>query len=148
MKKLFAIAFVFILAFVYAGFHFASSRTRVFRVGTECDLTNSWEEEQPTDTNVPLANKEGFYAEGYDVQIAKIVAKAIGAKLEVKRIEWGKLLPALNENEIDAIFSSMLDTEERKKVADSSSSSNPSIMPSMSSSVIKVTSVFRKYLLS
>ncbi|MBR2209162.1 MAG: transporter substrate-binding domain-containing protein [Synergistaceae bacterium] len=116
MKKLFAIAFVFILAFVYAGFHFASSRTRIFRVGTECDLTNSWEEEQPTDTNVPLANKEGFYVEGYDIQIAKIVAKSIGAKLEVKKLPYQELIPALNRREIDAIFSGMLDTSARKKV--------------------------------
>ena len=108
---------------LYAVIHFDKNDERILRVGVECDYApQNWEENKETDSNVPLSNKNGFYAEGYDVQIAKIVAKSIGAKLEVKRIEWGKLLPALNENEIDAIFSSMLDTEERKKVADFSTS--------------------------
>ena len=38
------------------------------------------------------------------------------AKLEVHKIDWNELIPALERHEIDAIFSSMLDTEERKKI--------------------------------
>ena len=116
MKKFFAIVFVFILAFVYASIHFSSGGQKVFRVGTECDCPpNNWEEDMPTDTNVPLVNVEGRYAEGYDIQIAKLVAKSIGAKLEVQKISWQDIIPALNRREIDAIFSGMLDTSERKK---------------------------------
>ena len=116
MKKFFAIVFVFILAFVYASIHFSSGGQKVFRVGTGCDYPpNNWEEDMPTDTNVPLVNVEGRYAEGYDIQIAKLVAKSIGAKLEVQKISWQDIIPALNRREIDAIFSGMLDTSERKK---------------------------------
>ncbi|MBR1486710.1 MAG: transporter substrate-binding domain-containing protein, partial [Synergistaceae bacterium] len=102
---------------VYASVRYDSGNGRVLRVGTECDYApNNWEENHPTDSNVPLENKEGFYAEGYDIQIAKIVAKSIGAKLEVKKFAWEELIPALNHREIDVIFSGMLDTSERKKL--------------------------------
>lgn len=93
------------------------NRVEVFRVGVECDYPpNNWEESRPTDSNVPLANKKGFYAEGYDIQLAKLVAEHMGAELEVKKIAWQDLIPALQRKEIDAIFSGMLNTEERRKV--------------------------------
>ncbi len=54
---------------------------------------------------------------GYDIQIAKLVADKLDADLEVKKIAWENLIPALQNGEIDAIFSGMLDTNERKKLA-------------------------------
>ena len=115
MKK-----YVFLLVIILAacGYFWARNlnRIEVIRVGVECDYPpNNWEENRDTDSNVPLVNKEGYYAEGYDVQIAKIVADKIGAKLEVKKIAWQDLIPALTGREIDAIFSGMLDTEERRQ---------------------------------
>ena len=116
MKK-FALVLVVILAvFVLARGYFADKP--VLRIGMECDyVPNNWEEKRPTDSNLPLVNHEGFYAEGYDLQVAKFIAEKLGYKLEVKKIAWEKLLDALNKNEIDAIFSGMLDTLERKEVA-------------------------------
>ncbi|MBQ6970832.1 MAG: transporter substrate-binding domain-containing protein [Synergistaceae bacterium] len=91
----------------------------VLRIGAECDyVPNSWEEYKPSDSNVPIANLEGYYAEGYDIQIARIVAEELGMTLEVRKFAWNDLLPALNRGEIDAVFSSMLDTPERKLIAD------------------------------
>jgi ABC-type amino acid transport substrate-binding protein len=91
---------------------------RVLRIGVECDyVPNNWEESKESDSNFPIANYNGFYAEGYDLQIAKLVADGINARLEVKKIAWNDLLPALNRGEIDAVFSGMLDTEERKHKA-------------------------------
>ncbi len=99
----------------YAGSHMNS--IEVIRIGTECDYApNNWEENKATDSNVPIENKKGFYAEGYDIQIAKVVADKIGARLEVKKIAWQDLIPALQRREIDAIFSGMNDTDERKKI--------------------------------
>ena len=86
------------------------------RIGVECDYEpNNWEERSPTNSNVPIANHEGYYAEGYDIQIAKLVAEKIGATLEVKKIAWNNLISSLQTGEIDAIFSGMLDTRERKR---------------------------------
>lgn len=88
----------------------------VLRIGVECDYPpNNWMEDYPTDTNLLLENVPGHYAEGYDLQIAKLVAQELHAELIVKKIGWNDLIPALNRREIDAIFSGMLDTEERHK---------------------------------
>ena len=79
---------------------------------------NSWEEDKPSPHNVPVANHEGYYAEGYDIQIARLIAQDLGMTLVVKKIAWNDLLPSLDIGDIDAVFSSMLDTEERKVIAD------------------------------
>ncbi len=101
----------------YAAEHFAEKTT--LRVGVECDYApNNWLETYQTDTNLPIVNEPGHYAEGYDLQIAKLVAEEMNAVLVVKKLAWNDLLPALERREIDAVFSGMLDTEERHKRAD------------------------------
>lgn len=88
----------------------------VLRIGVECDYPpNNWEEKRSSDYNVPLSNNEGSYAEGYDVQIAKLVAADMGVKMIVRKVAWNDLISSLKNGEIDAIFSGMLDTEERRK---------------------------------
>ena len=129
MKKFIIIlAILILLAGAGAFFYFGLSdkninniislgETRVFRVGVECAYPpNNWQEDMETESNVPIANREGRYADGYDVQIAKRVADSLGAKLEVRKIPWDFLILALNRGEIDAIFSGMLDTSDRKKL--------------------------------
>ena len=117
MKNFFLISVLLLCLSIYAGIRYNAAGGRMLRVGTECDYApHNWEEDHPTDSNVPLANKEGFYAEGYDIQIAKVVADSIGSKLEVKKLEWDDLIPALNRREIDAIFSGMLDSSARREV--------------------------------
>ncbi|MBQ9389633.1 MAG: transporter substrate-binding domain-containing protein [Synergistaceae bacterium] len=92
-----------------------AENNKVFRIGVECDYApNNWEENRPSEFNFPIANHKGYYAEGYDLQIAKRIADEMNATLEVRKIEWEYLIPALKKGEIDAIFSGMLDTEERK----------------------------------
>lgn len=117
MKKYVFLVIVLVCLFYYA-LGDDPYKMKIIRVGTECDYPpNNWEEDKATSSNVPLENKKGFYAEGYDIQIAKVVAEKMGAKLEVKKIAWQDLLPALNRREIDAIFSGMLPTSERKEYA-------------------------------
>lgn len=122
MKKYVLLIVLFLIAGVYSYFGIENGEkekpTNIFRIGVECDyVPNSWEERKPSGFNYPIANHEGFYADGYDIQIAKIVADKLGLVLVVKKIDWNDLLPALMNGGIDAIFSSMLDTEERKKSA-------------------------------
>ena len=91
---------------------------RILRVGVECDhAPYNWEENFKTQSNFPLVNEKEFYAEGYDVQIANLVAEKIGAKVQFKKVHFDDLLNALNKGEIDAIFSGMVDTYERQKIA-------------------------------
>ena len=88
----------------------------IMRIGMECDYApNNWEEKKPSQYNAPLSNQEGSYADGYDLQIARLVAESLDATLEVRKVAWDDLIPALLRGEIDAIFSGMLDTEERRQ---------------------------------
>ena len=90
--------------------------SRVLRVGVECDhQPYNWEENISSDTNFPIVNNPGFLAEGYDVQIAALVANKINAKVEFHKIHWDNLIDALIERKIDVIFSGMVDTYERKR---------------------------------
>ena len=116
MKKYLLMILLLGVVGFYAHEYFAEKR--VLRIGVECDYApNNWEEDRQSDSNFPIVNHKGFYAEGYDLQIAKRVADKMNADLEVKKVAWKDLPDALNKNEIDAIFSGMLDTEARKKFA-------------------------------
>ena len=58
------------------------------------------------------------YAGGYDVEIAKRVAKQLGKELVIVKTEWDGLTPALVSGKIDAIIAGMSPTEERKATID------------------------------
>lgn len=86
------------------------------RVGMECNYApNNWQESEATDTNVPIENVPGFYAEGYDVQFARIIADHLGMELVIVKLDWDGLIEALNQGVIDAIIAGMMDTPERKE---------------------------------
>ncbi|MDR2822341.1 MAG: transporter substrate-binding domain-containing protein [Acholeplasmatales bacterium] len=70
---------------------------------------------EKTESNVEIANLEGAYVDGYDVQIAKIIASSLKRKLVIKQIVWEALVLALNNKEIDLIIAGMSPTEDRKQ---------------------------------
>ena len=84
-------------------------------VGMECAYAPyNWTTSTPSDTTVPISNSPGSYADGYDVQIAKLIAADLGVELVIKAIEWDGLIPALEAGEIDMIIAGMSPTEQRK----------------------------------
>ena len=58
---------------------------------------NNWQESEATDSNVPVENVAGTYAEGYDVQIAKAIAEGLGKELVIVKLSWDGLIDALNQ---------------------------------------------------
>ena len=84
-------------------------------VGMECNYAPyNWTATEASDTTVPIANSKGTYADGYDVQIAKMIAAELGVELEIMPIEWDGLIPALESGKIDMIIAGMSPTEKRK----------------------------------
>ena len=117
MNKYVLLLLISAAAIIYNIFFAEPAKTATLRVGVECDhLPYNWEETSPTETNFPLKNASGLYAEGYDIQMAALAAEEIGANIEFYKIHFDSLIDALNNNEIDAIFSGMVDTAERKKL--------------------------------
>ncbi len=85
----------------------------VLRVGMECNYAPfNWTQAAESDSSVSLSG--GGYADGYDVQIALQLADSIGVELEIVKLEWEGLVPALESKKIDAIIAGMSPTEERK----------------------------------
>lgn len=62
------------------------------------------------------------YANGYDVQIAKLIGQALDREVVVVKTEWEGLLPAIQADKIDLIIAGMSPTQERKEVIDFSDS--------------------------
>ena len=92
----------------------------VLVVGMECAYAPfNWTETTDTESNVTISNLgEGAYAEGYDVQVAKILAEGLGLKLEIKALAWDALINNLNTGGIDAIIAGMSPTPERLETID------------------------------
>lgn len=115
MRKILSILLLFIVLFL-TGCNNPTEQdnTPTFTVGMECGYAPfNWTENKKTETNYPI-DGTNLYAEGYDVQIAKIIAEKLGCKLVIKAIEWGGLISALESNQIDAIIAGMSDTEDRR----------------------------------
>lgn len=88
------------------------------RVGMECAYApNNWQEDSASETNVPISNNEGFYAEGYDVQIAKLVCEALDVDIVIVKLPWDGLLEALNNGQIDMVVAGMVDSKEHLQAA-------------------------------
>ncbi len=89
------------------------------KVAMECAYAPfNWS--QTTDANgaVPVANLENIYANGYDVQIAKFVANALGMELEIYSADWDSLVPGVQAGTYDAIIAGMSPTAEREEEID------------------------------
>lgn len=97
----------------------ATAFADTLRVGMECAYAPyNWTQAEYSDSAMPL--KGGGFADGYDVQVAKYLAEKLGMDLEIVKIEWDGLIPALTSGtgKIDAIIAGMSPTALRRMVVD------------------------------
>ena len=90
----------------------------VLKIAMECNYAPfNWT--QTTDVNgaVKIAGSD-FYANGYDVQVAKYIAAEKGMALEIYAIDWNSLIPGLNASTYDGIIAGMSPTEDREAEVD------------------------------
>lgn len=95
----------------------------VLRVAMECAYRPfNWTDTSADATFGSVAisgeGKDGLYANGYDVQIARYVAARLGMKLEIYQYAWDSLIPAVQSGSVDAIVAGMSPTEDRAKEVD------------------------------
>ncbi len=111
MKKMFVT--VVALMLLMTGFAHAAT----LKVGMECNYAPfNWTQSEATEFTIPLAS--GGFADGYDVQVARLLAQALGMDLEIVKIEWDGLPMALSSGKIDAIIAGMSPTTELKLTID------------------------------
>jgi len=53
---------------------------------------------------------------GYDIEVGKFIARHIGVKLDLVRLDWKGILPGLQTGRFDAVFSNVNVTPERKEI--------------------------------
>lgn len=93
------------------------------RIGMEAAYAPyNWQVSEASEFTIPIDNVQGAYADGYDVQIAKIVCKALGGEPVAVKQSFSGLIDSLNNGQIDLIIAGMTATPERKQSVDFSES--------------------------
>jgi putative lysine transport system substrate-binding protein len=90
----------------------------VLTVAMECAYAPyNWT--QPDDSNGAAPIKDSNeYANGYDVMMAQKLCEANGWELEVVRLDWDSLIPAVQTGQIDAVIAGQSMTPERMEQVD------------------------------
>ncbi len=91
---------------------------KVLRVAMECGYAPyNWT--QPDDSNgaVPIADSPD-YAYGYDVMMAKHICEELGYELEIVKLDWDSLVPAVQSGTVDCVIAGQSITSERLEMVD------------------------------
>ena len=125
-RRIIAIALVALAAasMLFAGGLSESSDTTsasgrpVLRVAMECGYAPyNWT--QTTDANGAVQiSGSGDYAYGYDVMMAKLIAEELGYDLEIVKLDWDSLVPAVLSGTVDCVIAGQSITSERLQMVD------------------------------
>lgn len=122
MKKLFLILLSYAIAALSLSGCAAPAQNGVedgiLTIAMECAYAPyNWS--QATDANgaVPIKDSAEF-ANGYDVMMAKKICEANGWELEIVRLDWDSLVPAVQTGQVDAVVAGQSMTAERMEQVD------------------------------
>ena len=91
----------------------------ILTVGMECNYAPyNWLQSDDSNGAVPISNVPNAYANGYDVMMAKKICEANGWKLEIKKLDWDSLVPAVQNGDIDCAIAGQSMTADRDEVVD------------------------------
>lgn len=92
--------------------------TKVLKVAMECSYAPyNWT--QPTDANGAVKISGGNdYAYGYDVMMAKKIADELGYELEIVKLDWDSLVPAVQSDKVDCVIAGQSITSNRAQSVD------------------------------
>jgi ABC-type amino acid transport substrate-binding protein len=115
MNKHFALLAVLPAVSILAGCSTQTLEDGVITVGMECGYAPfNWTTDVETDTTVAIADSS-FLCDGFDVRVSSYLAEELGYDLQIRKIEWDGLIPALTSGNIDAIIGGMTDTPSRRE---------------------------------
>lgn len=87
-------------------------------IGMECNYQPfNWTEKGQNEFTLPIYGTDE-HADGYDIQVAKYLSEATGMDVEIHKLEWGALIPALQNDEINMVLAGMSVTDERLEEID------------------------------
>ena len=122
MKKI--LALILSLALVTCVFAACGKKTDtgvedgVLTVAMECAYAPyNWTQSDDSNGAVPIKDTNEF-ANGYDVMMAKKLCEANGWQLEVVRLDWDSLIPAVQTGQVDAVIAGQSMTADRMEQVD------------------------------
>ena len=121
MKKLFSLIAILLvsLAILFAnGNKESADKSNTLRVAMECGYAPyNWT--QTTDANGAVRiSGSNDYAYGYDVMMAKYIAQELGKDLEIVKLDWDSLVPAVQSGTVDCVIAGQSITSERLEMVD------------------------------
>ncbi len=88
------------------------------RVAMECGYAPyNWTQSDDSNGAVQIKDSND-YAYGYDVMMAKIVAEGLDRPLEIVKLDWDSLVPAVQSGTIDCVIAGQSPTPARKQMVD------------------------------
>lgn len=123
MKKLLSLLCAVALCVgCFAGCGEATAKTGVedgvLTVAMECAYAPyNWTQSDDSNGAVKIKDSND-YANGYDVMMAKKICEANNWELEIVRLDWDSLVPAVQTGKVDAVIAGQSMTEERMKQVD------------------------------
>ena len=96
----------------------ATGEKKVLRVGMECAYAPfNWTQDGATTPDgsaaVPIYDST-YYAYGYDVAVAQMLADEMGMELEIHKVEWSSIGISMDAGDYDCIIAGMGRTSERE----------------------------------
>ncbi len=92
--------------------------TDILRVGMECAYAPfNWTQDEPTTPDGSTAEPifgSNYYAYGYDVAVAQMLAAELDKGLEIHKVEWSSIGISLDSGDYDCIIAGMGRTAERE----------------------------------
>ncbi len=123
MKKLISLLMVAVMMFALTacgegGGVKSGVEDGVLTVAMECNYTPyNWSQADESNSAVAIKDSNEF-ANGYDVMIAKKICEANGWTLEIVRLDWDSLVPAVQTGQVDAVIAGQSMTPERMEQVD------------------------------
>lgn len=91
---------------------------KTLKVAMECGYAPyNWT--QPDDSNGAVQiSGSSDYAYGYDVMMAKHICDELGYDLEIVKLDWDSLVPAVQSGKVDCVIAGQSITKERQEMVD------------------------------
>ena len=87
-------------------------------VAMECSYAPyNWTQSDDSNGAVQIRDSSD-YAYGYDVMMAKKIADALGQKVQVVKLDWDSLIPAVMSGDVDCVIAGQSITSERAQQVD------------------------------
>ena len=137
-RKIIALVLAMVMCLGFAACGAEEENENVLRVAMECAYAPyNWTQADDSNGAVPISGTNDF-AYGYDVMMAKLIAESMGKELEIVKLDWDSLVPAVMSGDVDLVIAGQSITAERLEVVDFSD-------PYFYASIVTLTKADSKY---